>query len=273
MKKNFLPCLILMFMIFIAASCTTPRYIYSPSAHNVPVLTKKGDSKIGAVYSTNLTGNETIDDVTVDNRSRGVDVHGAVAFSDNWAIQASHFYRWEKATGGPDSVTLRYQRNITEVGVGYFMPVNTRKTVFFQVFIGAGLGKFSFTDKDKYGYNYHDASITKIYLQPALLFRSKGSFTSSISVRGSIISYRNIKTSYNIAQLEDYHLKDLNNRAKVFIEPAYTGSFGFKNVPWFRLEFQAGASFLMARTYTDYRIFNFSAGTWIDIGAMIGKNK
>ncbi len=268
MKKYLLPAIVIIVSI---TSCTSPRYIYSPSAQNVPVFTQKGDSKIGAVYSTNLTGEESIDDETIDNRSRGFDLHGAIALSDNWAIQASNFYRWEKSEGGPDSATVKYQRNLTEVGVGYYMPINARKTVFFQFFAGGGIGKFSFSDNDRVGYNYHQANITKVYLQPAFLFRSKGSFTSAVSMRGSIISYRDIKTSYDANELDNYNLDFLSNRAKLFIEPAYTGSFGFKNVPGLRFEFQAGLSFLVARRYFDYRIMNFSAGTWIDIGSLLNK--
>jgi hypothetical protein len=270
-KKNLLPALIFICTTIIAASCKTPRYIYSPSAHNVPVLTQKGDSKFGAMYSTNLTGEESRDGQAIDNRSRGIDAHGAVAITDNWAIQASHFYRWEKSTGGPDSLTLKYQRNLTEIGVGYFIPVNEKKNIFFQIFVGGGIGKFSFSDKDKIAYNFHEANITKIYLQPAMIFRSKGSFTNAVSVRGSIINYRNIKTSYSASQLQDYNLDNLTNRSKFFIEPAYTGSFGFKNVPGLRFEFQAGLSFLAARSYVDYRVINFSAGTWIDLGKMFNK--
>ena len=75
MKNKLLSNLIFICLIVTAASCNTPRYIYSPSAHNVPVLTKKGDSKIGAVYSTNAVGEETKDGVKVDNRSRGYDMH------------------------------------------------------------------------------------------------------------------------------------------------------------------------------------------------------
>jgi len=273
MRTQLLTVIIFGCFIMAAASCETPRYIYSPSAQNVPVLTKKGDSKLGAVYSTNFAGEVVRDERTIDNRSRGFDLQGAVALSDNWAIQASHFYRWEKSTGGPDSLTLKYQRNLTEIGVGYYMPINTKKNVFFQFFAGAGLGKFSFSDKDRFGYNSHEANITKIYLQPAILFRSKGSFTNSVSLRGSIINYRNIKTTYNASQLEDYKLSNLNSRSKLFIEPAYTGSFGFKNVPGLRFEFQAGLSFLMAQTFVDYRVFNFSAGTWIDMGALFKKNQ
>jgi hypothetical protein len=271
MKRNLLPGLILICMILIAASCTTPRYIYSPSADNVPVLTQKGDSKLGAVYSTNAVGQEKKSGAEIDNRSRGFDLQGAVAITNNFAIQASHFYRWEKTEGGPDSITLTYKRNLTEIGLGYYLPINDTKNVFFQVFAGAGLGQFSFTDIDKTANNFHQANITKIYLQPAVLFKSKGSFTTSIAVRFSSINYSKIKTSYSASQLNDYHLDDLSGRAKWFFEPATVSSFGFKNVPGLRFEVQGGLSFLMARNYVDYRKFNFSIGTWVDVGALFGK--
>lgn len=271
MKNYLLPGLILSCTIIIAASCDTPRYIYSPAAHNVPVLTKKGDSKIGAVYSTNAVGQEKKNGVEIDNRSRGYDLHGAVAITNNFAVQAAHFYRWEKTEGGPDSITIKYKRNLTEIGLGYYLPINDKGNTFFQVFAGAGLGRFSFTDVEKTANNYHQANITKIYLQPAMLYKSKGSFTTSVAVRFSNINYSKIKTNYTSAQLSDYHLDNLSGRAKWFLEPATVSSFGFKNVPGLRFEVQGGLSFLMARDYVDYRKFNFSVGTWIDVGQLFNK--
>jgi hypothetical protein len=273
MKTNLLPAFIFACITIIAASCNTPRYIYSPSAHNVPVLTKKGDSKIGGAYSTNAVGQEKKDGVEIDNRSRGYDLQGAVAITNNFAIQAAHAYRWEKTEGGPDSTNLKYKRNLTELGLGYYLPINDKGNTFFQVFAGAGLGRFSFTDVDKTGSYYHQANITKIYLQPAILFKSKGSFTTSVSVRFSGINYSKVKTNYSASQLNDYHLEDLNGRAKWFFEPATVNSFGFKGLPGLRFEVQGGLSFLMARNYVDYRKFNFSVGTWLDMGSIFSKNK
>jgi hypothetical protein len=274
MKKNVLYYFVIASITVLAASCSSPRYVYSPSAHNVPALAKKGDSKLGAVYSTNLTAEEKDGGQLVDNRSRGVDVHGAVAITDHFAIQGSYFYRWEKTSGGPDSSTIRYNRNLAEFGLGYYIPINTRKSVIFQFFGGGGIGRFSFTDNRRSGsHNFHQADITKIYLQPAFLFRSKGSFTNSLSLRSSIIQFRNIKTNYTPGELQDYDIDSLNNRAKLFIEPAYTASFGFKNIPGWRIEIQAGLSFLTARRYFDYRIVNFSVGTWFDIGALARGNR
>lgn len=272
MKRNLLPTLVFICTTIIATSCNTPRHIYSPVAHNVPVLTKKGDSKLGAAYSTNAVGQETKNGVEIDNRSRGYDLQGAVAITNNFAIQAAHAYRWEKTTGGPDSITIKYKRNLTEIGLGYYLPVNDKNNAFFQVFAGAGLGRFSFTDNDKTGNYYHQANITKIYLQPAILFKSKGSFTTSVAVRFSGIGYSKIQTNYSASQLNDYHLEDLTGRMKCFFEPATVSSFGFKGVPGLRFEVQGGLSFLMARNYVDYRKFNFSIGTWVDMGKLFSKN-
>jgi hypothetical protein len=271
MNKYIFHALVIISMIILLVSCDTPRHAYSPAAHNVPVLTKKGDSKLGAVYSTNAVGAETIDDEKIDNRSRGFDLQGAVAVADNFAIQASHFYRWEKTEGGPDTLTIRYKRNLTEVGVGYYMPINDKRNTFFQVFAGGGLGRFSFTDTDRFGSNYHQANITKIYIQPAIQFKSKGSFTTTVALRFSGINYSKIVTNYTPAELDDHHLDNLSGRAKWFFEPATVSSFGFKNVPGLRFEVQGGLSFLMSQNYMDYRKFIFSIGTWIDIGALAGK--
>ena len=207
------------------------------------------------------------------NRSRGADIQGAAAISDHFAVQASYFYRWEKTSGGSDSSTVRYKRNLTEIGAGYYLPVNAQKNVIFQFFVGVGLGKFSFTDVDRVASNFHQANIVKVYVQPAFLFRSKGSFTSSVSMRASILNYSKIKTSYSANQLDDYNLDSLNNRGKIFFEPGFTGSFGFKNVPGLRLAFHGGLSFLLSHNFIDYRLINLSVGTWYDIGSLFRKAK
>ena len=171
----------------------------------------------------------------------------------------------------PRQPTIKYKRSLTEIGLGYYLPINDKKNTFFQIFAGAGLGKFSFTDVDKVAANYHQANILKLYLQPAILFKSKGSFTTSVALRFSGISYSKIKTSYNASQLNDYHLEDLTGRMKWFFEPATVSSFGFKGLPGLRFEVQGGLSFLIAREYRDYRKFNFSVGSWIDIGKLFTK--
>lgn len=266
MKMNITAALLA--TIFFTA-CETPRYAYSPSAHNVPVITQKGDGKIGAVYSTNISGEQSFDNERVHTASNGLDVQGAYALSDNWAIQASHFQRWERTTGGPDSATIKYRRNLTELGGGYYFPMNTKKTAFLQVFGGGGFGRFSFTDQSVYGDFFHQSDILKFYIQPAFVFRSKGSFSTSIAIRGSIVKFNSIKTNYNPSELNTYRLNNIEGRAKFFLEPAFVSSFGFKNLPGLRFEFQGSFSILAAYNPFDYRAQNFSIGSYLDFGSLM----
>ena len=268
MKLKLNAALAFLLYIIIFAACQTPRYAYSPSAHNVPVITQKGDGKIGALYSTNIPAEESYNGERIYNRSNGIDIQAAYALSDNWAIQASHFQRWERTTGGPDSVNIKYKRNLSELGAGYYFAMNKRKTAFFQVFGGGGIGKFSFNDHSINGDFFHQSDILKFYVQPAFVFRSKGSFSTSIAIRGSIVKFNSIKTNYSSAELEDYKLNYIDGRAKFFLEPAFVSSFGFKNLPGLRIEFQGSVSLLAAYYPFDYRTQNFSIGTYLDFGSL-----
>jgi len=250
------------------SACETARYAYSPSAHNVPVLTQKGDGKIGGLYSTNPATDETYNNERIYSHSNGFDAQGAYALSDNWAIQSSYFQRWERTTGGPDSVNIKYKRNLAELGGGYYFNMNKRKTVFFQVLGGAGLGRFSFTDHSINGDYFHQSNIFKFYIQPAFVFRSKGSFSTSIALRASVVKFNSIKTNYSPGQLSDYILNNLDYRAKFFFEPAFVSSFGFKNVPGLRFEFQGSLSLLAAYDPFNYRPANFSVGSYLDFGSL-----
>lgn len=271
--RNLLSSLLVL-SIVIFASCSTPRYAYAPAAHNVPVLTAKGDGKIGAAYSTSISGDRIEDDETVNNSVNGIDVQGAYALSDHWALQAAHMQRWERTTGGVDSVNIKYRRNLTELGVGYYFPMNSNLNAWFQVFGGGGFGKFNFTDSSVYGNYFHESDVLKFYVQPGFYFRSKGSFSVSIAVRGSFIKFNSIKTNYPSSDLDNYRLNQMGNKVKFFLEPAVVSSFGFKNVPGLRIEFQGGLSLLTAETPFDYRSQNFSIGTYLDFGSLRrGTNK
>lgn len=252
----------------IISACESPRYAYTPAAHNVPVLTKKGDAKIGALYSNAPPTDDNYNDERMYSHTNGLDVQGALAVSDNWAIQASHFQRWERNTGGPDTANIKYRRNLTDIGGGYYFAMNKRKTNFFQFFAGAGFGKFDFTDHSIQGDYFHESNIFKFYFQPAFIFRSKGSFSTSIALRGSIIKYYGIKTNYTNAQLSNYRLQDLDYRAKFFFEPAFVSSFGFKNLPGLRIEFQGSLSLIAAYDPFDYHPVNLSIGSYVDFGSL-----
>lgn len=281
MKRTFLFSLA---SILFFASCDTPRYAYSPNAHNVPVLAKQGDSKITASYSANFDINSSNDNNRYDhkrNHSNGFDLQGAAAVTDHVAVQANYFYRSEKgytdAYNG-DSSVVRYKRNMAEVGVGYFTSINKKDRVYFQVFGGVGFGKLKLTDAsvdfNQVPYTrFYNSNINKYYLEPAIIFRNKDLFSASLSTRFSLINFRSIKTDYIKDERIAYNLDSLDHYSTVFLEPAFVNSFGFKGLPGLKIEYQLGFSLALDPNTDgqlfDYRPFNFSLGLTFDIRKLI----
>lgn len=276
------PALLLFAFSFSLCSCYTPRYVYSPSAHNVPVLAKKGDSKLAFNYSVNPSDNTVKDSVPVKAKARGYDLQAAYAFTNHWAVQLNYFHRTERNAGDfdagiRDSVVINYKRRLTELGAGYFHLLNNQRSLF-QVFAGVGLGKFSFTDNGKdqnrlLRNRYHTMNVTKLFIQPAFTVRSKRNFAASFSSRHSFIFFRNIKTDYSATELNNYKLDSLSYSPRIFWEPAVINAFGFKKMPGIQFEFQFGFAFLVSRRFVDARAFNFSAGLLFDLPKLFTLNK
>ncbi len=267
----------LVVVIVFFASCDTPRYAYSPNAHNVPLLAKQGDSKVSANYSTNADVQES-DNNYNRNRSNGYDLQGAIAVTNNIAIQGSYFSRREKSYGNSynaDTSTVRYKRSMYEFGAGYFTSIHKKQKVFFQVFAGVGFGKLGITDigSDFNGtpFNrFYNSDIRKYYLEPAIIFRNKEVFAASLSTRFSVIDFKNVRTDYSLEEKQNYHLDSLNRFATVFFEPAFVNSYGFNKLPGLRIEYQLGLSLALdPDAIMDYRPFNFSLGLVFDIGKLI----
>jgi hypothetical protein len=262
------------------SSCYTPRYVYSPSAHNVPLLAKKGDSKIGLDYSSNLPGTRSIDGQVFRGRSHGTDIQGAYALSNKFALQANYFSRSEKNGGNYsttlDSAVIRYRRKLTELGAGYYSKLNQESSLMFQLFAGFGLGNFSFTDAGKdrnqaFYTRFHRANIFKFYVQPAFQYQNKKRIAATLSSRFSVIKFSNIETDYTPQEQANFELDRLSSSPVVFWEPAFINTFGFKKLPGFFLEYQAGLSLLTSRRFVDARSFNFSAGFHADIFQLLKK--
>src|SRR5664279_417084 len=92
-------------------SCNTYRYIYSVSPPNNPYFTEKGESKLTAYYSS--AGNDRL----TKEYAHGVDLQGAYAISNHWAITTGYFNRREKdnyfgSYNLFDSSVVRYKRNL-----------------------------------------------------------------------------------------------------------------------------------------------------------------
>ena len=270
-------------LIVLFASCDTPRYAYSPNAHNVPLLAKQFDSKLSFNYSTNadITSSSNDNNTQYDrDRSNGYDIQGAIAVTDHIGLQGSYYSRSEKDHGDPlygDSGVVRYKRNLTEFGAGYFSSIDKKNKIFFQVFAGVGFGKLKLTEaaRDNSGVSYtrfYNSNILKYYLEPAIIFRNKEIFAASVSTRLSVINFKNIHTDYTFEEKRQYSLDSLNRYAILFFEPAFVNSYGFNKLPGFRIEYQLGFSIpidLNSDAILDIRPFNFSLGLVFDIGKLI----
>jgi hypothetical protein len=276
-------CLLAIACCLLLIACYSPRYVYSPAAHNVPVLAKKGDSKLAFNYSFNPIASTVKDNVPTKGKARGFDVQGAYAISKHWALQLNYFNRTERNAGdfdagARDSVVINYKRNLVEIGGGYFHALNNNKLSIVQIFAGVGFGKSNFTDEGRdqnnvYRSKFHNMDVVKLFIQPAFMVRSKGNFSAAFSSRNSLIFFKNINTDYNATELDRYKLDSLTISPRLFWEPAVVNNFGFKKMPGLQLEFQLGFSFLMSRRFVDYRSFNFSAGLILDVPKLFAVKK
>jgi hypothetical protein len=267
------PGCIIVLLTYMLQGCYTPRYAYSPSAHNVPLLTGKGDAKLGASFSSNIIGSSTVNGVKRQGKANGTDIQGAYAFKKKWALQGNFFSRREINEGDfslyRDSAVIRYKRNMFELGAGYFKKLNEDGRLMFQFFAGVGTGKFSFTDDgqdaNRVGYSkFHRSTVYKFYVQPVWMYQGEKKIAASLSSRFSFINYRNIRTDYTASELEKFQLFELSRGPVLFWEPAFVNAIGFKKLPGVYLEYQVGMSLLMSRRFIDGRFFNFSAGVNID---------
>lgn len=263
-------------------SCYSPRYVYSPIAHNVPIITEKGDSKLALQYSTNLGESKKITTIGKLNRGNGLDVQGAYAISNHVAVQASYARRWEKNyadynLNSRDTSMVTYSRNSTELGIGYYTFINRRRQSIFQVFGGISLGRSSFTDRyfasSTINDRYLNLDVTRLYLQPALMMLYEDVFVSSFSSRVSVVYFRKVTTDYSAEELKNYSLADLDKKAEIFWEPAFINAFGLRKLPGLKIELQLGMAFLMSQRFVDYRTFNFSAGIVADLPRLFEKKK
>lgn len=269
-------------LFFTLNSCYTPRYVYSPAAHNAPVLVNKGDSKLAANYSFTFADNAQSGNTNIKAKAKGADVQAAYAFTNHWAGMVNYFYRQERNTGDfdnnlRDSAVINYRRNLTEIAAGYFKPLSENKQVLFQVFAGAGFGTAAFTDngRDRNGvlYNrFHNMNVTKLFIQPALQIRSRKNFAAVFSSRHSVIYFKNIQTDYTATELDNFKLDSLSYSPRVFWEPATIYNFGFKELPGVKLELQMGFSFLVSKRFVDYRSSNISVGLLFDLPKLFAMN-
>jgi hypothetical protein len=251
--------------------------MYSAAATNVPVFIKKGDSKLAAFYSNSTYGGRDIKKFY----AYGFDAQVAYALTDHWLVLLNQSNRYEKNSGDLgtyylDSNTIRYKRSMTEIGGGYFTAVKDSGKLYVQLTGGIGFGKFSLYDIGKdagngYYSRYHQAGVTKLFIQPAIQLRYRKNFSISFASRLIVLWYHSIKTNYTSAEQDAYLLDGLTASPRTFWEPAVINSFYFKKLPAVQFEIQFGFTALISRRFIDYRSVNISAGAVLDISKWIKK--
>lgn len=266
--------------VLLLSSCYSPRYVYSPIAHNVPLIQGKGDSKLAAHYSVNLGENKQFDKFGRVNQGHGLDLQAAYAVTSHLALQGGYATRNEKnyadySVNSADTSLISYQRHSAEFGVGYFTYMTARRNAVFQVFGGISLGRSTFTDRflkePAAPEKFHRMDVTRLYLQPAIVIQAGQVYTTALSSRISMVYFRNISTNYSAEEQSSYQLDQLRNPAKIFWEPAFINYFGLKKLPGLKLELQCGLAFLMTQRFVDYRSFNFSAGLVADLPKLFSR--
>ena len=205
MRNRFFLYSILLITTF--CSCHTNRYIYFASPPNNPYFTKKGESKVAAYYSSSNSNSLT------KEFADGFDLQGAYALSNHLALAVSYFNRKEKDVYGVgyndpfDSSIVRYKRNLIDVGTGYFIALNKKKTITFNFYGGLSLGKFSIDDngldKNLISYNrFHSSHITRWFFQPSINFMPGKYVRFSFTLKSSYVLYGKVKTNYTSEELQ-----------------------------------------------------------------------
>ncbi len=267
-------------LLVLFSSCYTPRYVYNPNAQNVPTFTKKGDSKLAAYYSTNLSDGSGAEDGQTKStkKSSGYDLQLAYAITGKFALAAAVSQKNEKNINGDlniDETAIRYKRNFTEFAAGYFIPLDVKHDIYFQVFAGGGFGKLHFTDQQTTKVNSYDSKISRFFIQPAFMLKSKEIFSVALSLKTSILKFNSIVTDYTPDELALYNLDGLTANNILMFEPLLAIGGGLTKLPGIKLEIQIGAAKILHYRQSDrkpsIRSGNFSAGLVFDLPKLLQK--
>jgi hypothetical protein len=227
-------------IVFALSSCSTFRYIYSASPANNPYFTRKGETKLTGYYSSG--GNNTRLE-----KADGFDLQAAYAIGDHWAVTTGYFnrreldiYPYSRYNSPFDSSKINYKRNLFDIGGGYFVALNQKKTITFNLYGGIASGKFSFEDNGtNNGANYnrfHNSNITKWFFQPSVNFMPGKYFRFAVILKTSFVHYGNIQTSYTREEQKYFSLDRIANQTLTFGEPEYNIQFGLPKYPWVKLD-------------------------------------
>jgi len=255
--------IIFIFLSSICCGCYSPRYIYSPPTQNIPLLSKKNDVELSAFYAGAINAFKE-----KGSYIRGFDIHTAWAISNHFAVMINESVRWEKNGGNDsffqsDSSSLSYKRNFIEAGAGYFTSVVNNKKMQFQVFGGAAAGSSKifddFISNNIHLSKHHYSRVTKIFIQPALVYIPFKKLSTAFSSRFTAVLFSDIRTNYTPSELNNYILDSISVSPVFFWEPAVSYTFSFKNFP-VKFQLQGSLTVLLNHRFVEHRNTNLGIG-------------
>jgi hypothetical protein len=276
----------LVFLTGLLSSCTEFRFAYAPVPVNTPGLKKKNDTRLGSSVSMGdfyLYGQQNLN----ANTNANFNANGAYAITNHFAVTASYtgtiaerdqiqYAYYNSSNTFADRID--YKRKHLEIGAGFFYPISRDKKTFLECFGGVGLGKLRIKDEliennTVTSSNYFASRANTIFIQPSITFHwGKGSF---LSLGGRYVNtgYTLISSTYSEEKIAEYNLKDITTKRIGFIEPFYSLNFGFKEIPWLRLQYQSGFSYKLSKHFVYSRIFQNTVGFTIDPLSIFLKRK
>jgi hypothetical protein len=202
--------------------CSCSQYYYAPTSHNVPLLQAQYDARLAVIAGEG-------DD---DDDYAAIEVQAAFAPVNHLGIMVNHV----SAHGGGGGNYQEGSGKLTEIGVGYFVPLspnNKRGGRFlFEVYGGGGGGRV---------HNSYDSStsasmkLARYFVQPAVGF-SMPYFNIAFSPRLAMLHYSAIELR-GLPGVEDAaDLAAISGRPNIFmLEPALTVRGGYK---WIKMQAQ-----------------------------------
>lgn len=267
MKKYSIP---VFSLLFVLGSCTTTnRYIYTASPPNNPYFEKKGDSKIAAYYSDN--GNSSI----LGMKANGFDLQTGYAITDHISIIAGYYNRKEKESEkeyNRPSYFVTYKRELLDGGIGFFTPVNNKKTIFVNFYAGFGSGQFSFNDQS----NFYENKLNKWFFQPAITFRTGAYVRFFVSPKVTYVQFKQGRTNFTADDIERNGFGTIRNRSELFFEPSLNIQLSLPQIPWLRVDGiisfvtndYSGNSYDPYNSRASIRDGNLSIGLYFDFSKM-----
>jgi hypothetical protein len=200
--QQFIYLLLFFCIALLTSSC---KLAYYPNKQITPLLEKKNDIQIDLGMS---------------------DLQLGYAITDHLGISANgHYLRYTR----PDSSwgDIESERFRIEGGLGYFNAYSKHSSA--GIYLGGGIGNVIYKGRSRINFfgsvnrtDYQFSALTSfIYLQPYWFHKFK-SFNIHLSTRLIRMEFENVRFTDEVST----RIQNMGQQASLFIEPAFTHSFG-----------------------------------------------